>query len=153
MLDEERTCEFDVSEFYFRLTTESIRLLSNRLKTHCSLNRVIHERAALLCDLTSSYATSDMQEHLSIIPTAGDIPLHFAILEASAASIDNVVEVLQEALGTSFAFADAVSLMMYDLVVEEAKTEVLTKLGLSSEQAEKYRKILRKRPSNIVPFR
>lgn len=153
MVDEERNCDLDVSEFYFRLTTESIRLFSNKSKAHCSFRQVIDDRASMAADLLRYYTASDMQEHLAVIPTDGEIPLKITILETSAASIDEAAFTLQEAFGRSIAFGDAVSLMMYDLVVDEAKTEVLTKLGLSSEQAERYRKILKKIPSNIIPIR
>lgn len=153
MLAEERDCELDVSEFYFRLTTESIRLFSNKSLALCGLRQVIEDRASLAAELKDYYAADDMQEHLFVIPTDGDITLKFTILETSASSIDQAATILQEALGRSIEFADALSLIMYDFIVEEAKTEVLTKLGLSSEQAEKYRRILKRTPSNVIPFK
>lgn len=60
---------------------------------------------------------------------------------------------LAESMDLSVAFADALSLLMYDFIVEENKTEVLTKLGLSMEEAERYRRILKKKPSNVIPFK
>lgn len=149
----ERECEVVVSDYYLRLTTEGIRLFSNRGKRHCTFSEVVNARATCVKELTENYQVADMCEHLAIIPTSGDIPLKFTILETSAASLDEAADVLRDALGRPVAFADTVSLMLYDLIVEEAKTEVLTKLGLSSEYAAKYRKILKKTPSNVVPFR
>ena len=153
MLSEERDCEIAVSEFYLRLTTESIRLFSNRYLELCDIRQVIDCRATIASELRFYYSASDMHEHLSVIPTDGDILLRFTILETSGAFIDEAAAMLQEELGRSVEFADALSLLMYDLVVEEARTEVLTKLGLSPEQAERYRRILKKAPSNVIPFR
>jgi len=153
MLAAERDCELDVSEFYLRLATESIRLFSNKSLALCDIRQVIDGRAATAADLSRYYNASDMQEHLSVIPTDGDVTLRFTILETSATYIEEAAVMLQGAFGRSVEFADALSLILYDLVVEEAKTEVLTKLGLSPEQAERYRRILKKAPSNVIPFR
>ena len=153
MLAEERDCELDVSEFYLRLMTESIRLFSNNSLALCDIRQVIDGRATAATELPRYYSASDMQEHLSVIPTSGNVPLKFTILETSAAYIDEAAAMLEEEFGRSVEFADALSLLMYDLVVEVAKTEVLTKLGLLPEQAERYRRILKKTPSNVIPFR
>jgi len=99
------------------------------------------------------YTAEDMREHLAIIPSQGNIELQFAILETSAASIEEAAEILKEALGTSVGFSDAVSLLLYDLVVEENKTEVLTKLGLTAEAAARYKKALKRTKTNVFPIR
>ena len=153
MVAEERNYKIDVSEFYLRLTTESIRLYSNKIRNIANLRDVIDDRAAVAGLLPQYYTQAEMKEHLSIIPTDGDISLKFTILETSAASLDAAAEMLAETMGLSVAFADALSLLMYDFIVEENKTEVLTKLGLTPEQAEEYRKILKKKPSNVIPFK
>lgn len=153
MVAEQRSCEIDISEYYLRLTTESIRLFSNKIQALQSFGEVVDYRAGEASSLADHYSGEDMREHLAIIPTEGEIPIRFTILETSAASIDDAAAMLQEALGTSIAFADALSLLMYDFVVEENKTEVLTKLGLTAEAAERYRKIMKRTSSNVVPFR
>lgn len=149
----ERDYKLDVSEFYLRLTTESIRLFSNKVRAICGLSDMIDGRVAAAPLLPQFYNKADMCEHLAIIPTNGDITLKFTILETSAVTIESAAEMLQKSMGQSVAFADALSLLMYDFIVDENKTEVLTKLGLSPEQAESYRKILKKAPSNVVPFK
>lgn len=153
MIAEERDYRIDVSEFYLRLTTESIRLYSNKIRNIANLRDVIDDRATMASLLPQYYTQAEMKEHLSIIPTDGDISLKFTILETSAASIDAAAEMLAETMGLSVAFADTLSLLMYDFIVEENKTEVLTKLGLTPEQAEEYRKILKKKPSNVIPIK
>jgi hypothetical protein len=152
MIAEERECKLDVSEFYLRLTTESIRLFSNKVRGLANFREVIDDRAAVASLLPKYYTKAEMNEHLSIIPTNGDISLKFTILETSAASLDEAAKMLSDSMGLSVAFADTLSLLMYDFILEENKTEVLTKLGLSSEQASNYRDILKKKPSNVVPF-
>ncbi|WP_242121330.1 hypothetical protein [Sphingomonas lacusdianchii] len=149
----ERCFNLDVSEYYFRLTTESIRLHSNRAFRHSTFREVVDDRAETATDLLDRYEADDMKEHLRIIPSDGDKELRFCILETSAACIDDAIPELEKALGTSVKFADALSLVLYDLVVEANATEVLTKLGLTSEEAEKYRVCLKRPKSNVIPFK
>lgn len=153
MSAEERECRFKVSDYYFRLTTESVRLCSNKKCVHQTFKQVVDGRAECAKSLPDYYTADDMREHLSIIPSQGNIELEFTILETSAASIDEATEILKEALGTSVGFSDAVSLLLYDLVVEENKTEVLTKLGLTAEAAARYKKSLKRTKTNVFPIR
>ena len=149
----ERCFYLDVSEYYFRLTTESIRLHSNRALSHSTFSTVVNDRAENVTDLPERYESDDMKEHLRIIPSEGDTGLKFCILETSASCIDDAIPELEKALGTSVRFADALSLVLYDFVVEANATEVLTKLGLTSEEAENYRVCLKRTTSNVVPFK
>lgn len=149
----ERCLHFDVSEYYFKLTTEGIRLHSNRNFRHSTFNEVVNDRAEHVGELQDRYEADDLKEHLRIIPTEGARGLDLCILETSAARIDDALPELEKALGTSVKFADAVSLMFHDLVVEANATEVLTKLGLTKEDAEAYRVCLKRSTSNIIPIR
>ncbi|MBW6532724.1 hypothetical protein KZ820_18430 [Sphingomonas sp. RRHST34] len=149
----ERECKFKVSDYYFRLTTEGVRLFSNRTCVHQTFRQVVDERADCAKSLPDYYTAEDMREHLAIIPSEGNIELEFTILETSAASIESAAEILKEALGASVAFSDTVSLLLYDLVVEENKTEVLTKLGLTAEAAARYKKSLKRTKTNVFPIR
>lgn len=149
----ERCFNMEVSEYYFRLTTESVRLHSNRTSRHVSFGDVVNSRADCATSLPDRYESEDMKEHLRIIPSGGDKALQFCILETSAASIDDAIPELEKALGTSVKFADALSLVLYDLVVEANATEVLTKLGLTSEEAESYKVCLKRPKTNIIPFK
>jgi hypothetical protein len=149
----ERRCQFDVSEKYFRLTTESVRLHSNRTFKHATFSDVVDARASSASDLHDRYEARNMNEHLRIIPTDGDKTIEFSILETSAERIDGAIPELEKALGTSVKFAQALSLVLYDLVIEANATEVLTKLGLTSQEARDYRVCLKRDRSNIVPFK
>ena len=60
---------------------------------------------------------------------------------------------LGEALGQTVLLTDAVSLMLFDLIVERNATEVLTKLGLTASEADSYRVSLKKKDANVIPIR
>jgi hypothetical protein len=82
-----------------------------------------------------------------------NIGLDFTILETSAVSIEAAAMALGEALGQTIHLPDAISLVMFDLVVERNATEVLTKLGLTAAEADAYRVSLKKKETNVIPFR
>lgn len=143
----EKSYHLDVSAYYFRLTSESIRLYSNLDYKHVTFSDVVNSRSEKVDQIAIRYTSDDMKEHLRIIPTDGDKVLEFTILKTSADNIDDAVIMLEEALGSSVKFADALSLMLYDFVVEANSTEVLTKLGISADEARNYRKILKSNKS------
>ena len=149
----EKAYQISVSDHYFRLTTESIRLMSNKHCSYYSLPMVINERAGRAADLADSYDAEDMRNHLRIISSEGGIQIDFAILETSASSIEAAAMALGEALGQTVLLTDAVSLMLFDLIVERNATEVLTKLGLTASEADSYRVSLKKKDANVIPIR
>lgn len=149
----QRNFNFKVSETMFRLVTESIRLFSNKHLRFASINDVMNDRAPEAATLYSNYRPNSLTEHLRIIPTDGDIGLDLTILEASASAIDGSVPALEELIGSSVSFASAVSLVLFDFIVEEARTEVMTKLGLDAEDAAAFRAAAKRTDSNVIPFR
>ncbi|MDJ0277626.1 hypothetical protein QLH51_12550 [Sphingomonas sp. 2R-10] len=149
----DKVYNISVSHHYFRLTTESIRLTSNKHCSYYSLSDVINERADRANDLIDSYDSEDMRQHLRIIPSDGEVGIEFTILTTNAASIETAALALGEALGQTILFKDAISLMMFDLIVERNATEVLTKLGLTASEADAYRVSLKKKHSNVIPIR
>ena len=153
MVARKKECEFEVSEFYLRLATESVRLFSNKSRDMCVLGQLVDDRASAGSTLPEYYSVENMKQHLEVIPTEGDIRLRFTILETSASSIEDAATILEDAMGTSVAFADALSLILYDFIVEENKTDVLTKLGLTPEAAKHYAKTLVRTKTNVVPIR
>ena len=76
-----------------------------------------------------------------------------ASVESSASRIEEALPELEQAIGTSLQFQDALSLILYDMVVEANATEVLTKLGMTSEEAAEYRVVLKRTKTNVVPFK
>lgn len=144
---------FTVSHYYFRLTTEAIRLASNKALTYYNVSMVINERSNRVSDLVESYDADDMRNHLRIIPTDGDTEIEFNILDTNATCIEAAAVALGEALGQRVLLQDAISLMLFDLIVERNATEVLTKLGLTASEADSYRVSLKKKDTNVIPFR
>ena len=95
----EKAYHLSVSDHYFRLTTEGIRLLSNKHHSYYSLPMVIDERAERASDLADSYDAEDMRNHLRIISSEGEVGIEFTILETSASTIEAAARSLGEALG------------------------------------------------------
>ena len=133
----------DVSEYYFRLTTECIRLHSNSSLKHSTLADMINDRANLANSVTSRCAPQHIIKHLEMIPSKGEIPLAVEILASSSDKINRSSKSIEEAIGSSIEFADALSVIMFDFMVEANRTEVLLKIGLTSEEADAYRKLLK----------
>ncbi|TVV76943.1 hypothetical protein [Sphingomonas solaris] len=153
MADAKRACDFRVSEYLFKLSAEGVRVFSNSVYRHASLGEVINVRADRAGKLAESYETEDLEAHLRIIPADGDIELSIEILETSADFIDAAIPSLEQALGKSVRFIEVMSLMLFDFIAERNTTEVLTKLGMSIQEASEYRIALKRRDSNVIPFR
>lgn len=143
MADVESTYDLHVSEYYFRLATECIRLHSNASFCLSSLSDVVNERSSYAKYLVEKYSSTDIDEHLRIIPTNGGKEVRLKILQTSASSIDDACDVLAEHLGRSMDFADGLSVVLYDYVVHANVTEVVNKLGIYSKDAEAYKAILK----------
>jgi hypothetical protein len=146
MVGEERSIDLNISDHYFRLTTEGIRLFSNREGRYTTLNDVVNDRAGLACSIVQAYQADDLRKHLHFIPADGDVSINLTILETSATSIEHAIPQLASALGSSVRFGEAVSLLLFDWIAERHSTEIVMKLGLSAEEAEIYSQSLRKRP-------
>ncbi|WP_404479061.1 hypothetical protein [Novosphingobium sp. BL-52-GroH] len=143
MADGSNIYRFDVSEYYFRLTTECIRLHSNERKKYSALSDVINFRAERALSVSAAHPPEYIREHLRLIPSTGEIPVEIEILQSSSDKINNGAESISAAIGSSIQFSDALSVIMFDFMVEANRTEILTKIGLTSAEASQYRKILK----------
>lgn len=148
-----RAYRFEVSDYFFRLTTEAVRLFSNSIGKHSCLGDVVDHRSSRMRDIAESYDIEDLQEHLRLIPAQGKVDLSLKVLETSAGAIDAAIPEIERVLGSSVQFSEAVSLMLFDLVVERNATELITKLGLTSSEAREYRPRLKRRVTNVVSIR
>ena len=119
----------DVSEPFFRLTTESIRLHSNETAHHQTLSSLIDHRALDVSGI-NSHDTSTIKEHLVSIPTLGNIRLNLTISKTSAKSLAEVQDVLVRQLGSDLTVADALSILLFDYVVERKAARVMEEFGL-----------------------
>lgn len=101
----------------------------------------------------SQYQPKSLQEHLRIIPTHGDVSLDLMIMERSAVAIDGSISDFETLIGSSVSFACAVSLVLFDFIVEENRTEVINKLGLSVDDAAAFRAAAKRPATNVILFR
>ncbi len=148
-----REWSWNVSEGYFRLITECIRLFSNSRMEFSGLAEIIDTRSASASELHKLYRPEDMKKHLEIIPTDGSVPLKVTILESSYDAIDDSIPSLEEVLGDSVSFANVISLLLFDLVVEENRTEFVTKFNLSMLDAKAYKGAAKRADGKVVPIR
>jgi len=142
----------DASTYLFRLATESVRLFSNREGQFATISQVVESRAGVAKDIPANYEPNELKKHLGIIPTDGEIPIILEILPTAGDDVEQAIPAISRALSESISFANAISIMLFDYVVEENKTEVLTKLGLTVAEAREYSCLLRVRNDNVVPI-
>lgn len=150
---DERSFMLNISESFFRLMTESVRLFSNKQLRCSNISEVVNERATAADSIGSHYRPNSINEHLRIIPTGGDIGIELTILKTSAAVIDEAIPDLERLIGASLSFASAVSIILFDFIVEENRTEIINKLGLNLEDAEAFRKAANRTATNVISFR
>lgn len=131
MSGDTRGYSLDVSEYLFRLTTESLRLLSNETKRYHSLTSLVNQLAGPgAADAIAQHDVETLRQHLSKIPTKGPIRIHLHITKTSA---DNLIEAkkrLAKELGSSLTVGDAISMLLFDFVVERSAAKLLSKLGV-----------------------
>lgn len=146
-------CSWSVSIGYFRLITESIRLYSNATMQFATLADILDGRAANAKEIHKEYEADSLRKHLEIIDTDGLIPINVTILESSYDLIEGARPTLGQVIGDPVSFATAVSLMLFDLLVEENRSELVTKLGLAFMEADAYKAAAKKKNPKVVPIR
>ncbi len=147
-----KSYRLDASTYLFRLATESVRLFSNREGQFATISQVVEARAGVASEIPANYKPDELKKHLKIIPTDGEIPVILEILPTAGDDVEHAIPAISKALSESISFASAISIMLFDYVVEENKTEVLTKLGLTVAEAREYSSLLRGRNDNVVPI-
>lgn len=147
-----KSYRLDASTYLFRLATESVRLFSNKEGRFVTISQVVESRAGVASDIPINYKPEELKKHLKIIPTDGEIPIILEILHTAGDDVEHAIPAISKALSESISFASAISIMLFDYVVEENKTEVLTKLGLTLAEAREYSTLLRDRNDNVVPI-
>lgn len=119
----------DISEHLFNLTTESLRLRSNETKRYQTLESLLSDRMGLPCVL-EDHAPETIREHLSAIPTTGDIRIDLTITKSSADSLDAVKQLISDGLGSEITLGDTLSVMLFHYVVGQKAARVLQRIGL-----------------------
>ena len=143
----------EVSQYLFRLATESVRLYSNKVGALSTLDDTVNGIADRALTIVPEYGSAAVQEHFRIIPSGGTNRLAITILESNAPSYALAAEMITSVMSKRMGVIDAVSLALYDLIAEQEVAQLAAKLGVSSEAAAGYRKLIRQSESNVVPFR
>jgi len=131
MSGDSRDYSLDVSEYLFRLTTESLRLLSNETNSYQSLTSLVEKLAgSSAAEALAQHDVETLREYLSKIPTEGPIRIHLQIAKTSA---DNLMEAktrLGDELGADLTVADAISMLLFDYVVDKSASKLLAQMGI-----------------------
>lgn len=121
----------DISEHLFRLTTESLRLRSNEMQSYQTLDNLVDARTADISRL-GDRDIATLKEHLVTIPTQGNIRIELTISKTSASGLDQVKDLLSRELQENLTVGDALSVLLFDYVVEQKTARVLETLDLNS---------------------
>lgn len=128
-----RSYALDISEHLFHLTTESLRLHSNETKRYASLASLVSQRL-LAPSSIDDHKPETIREHLSAIPTKGDIRVYLSITKSSADNLSEVKRRLGETLGSDVTVGDTLSVMLFHYVVDQKAARVLERLGLCDSE-------------------
>lgn len=129
MSGDSRGYALDISEHLFHLTTESLRLRSNETKRYQTLASLVNSRVAFSCKM-EEHDPEIIRDHLVTIPTKGDIRIYLSISRSSADSLVEAKKRLGSQIGSNLTVGDALSILLFDYVVEQKATRVLERLGL-----------------------
>jgi len=129
MDDESRRYALDVSEDFFKLAVESLRLHSLETRRFQTLSGLINARAT--GDRPIGAARLELlKEHLSLIRSKGDIHITFKITQTSADNLAEAKARLARQIGGNMTVADALSLLLFDYIVERRAAQVVKSMGL-----------------------
>ena len=132
MAREARTYAFDVSEYFFRLTTESLRLYSNETKRYQTLASLVDHIAPSALSTISEHDVETLREHLELVPSKGNIRIHLTATRATAEYLAEITRHLSKVFSSAPTVADAVSVLLFDYVAERNAAQLLKKLGLDT---------------------
>lgn len=138
MSDSVEKIDMSVSDSLFRLTTESIRVLSNERHEYVAIGDVVNAHAARMRQTSPTHTPKTAGAHLAIIKTDGDIPIHIEIRRSSYEDVLASAEILSHVLATSVRFADAISVLLFDFIAERETMRLAARLGLRGKSAEEH---------------
>jgi len=123
----------DVSEHLFKLTTEGVRLRSNETRSHQTLAGLLAEQIDTPRELDDRTAET-IREHLSAVPTSGDIRIDLVITKSSADGLDEVKRQMSKKLGSNITLGDTLSIILFNYIVSQKTAEIMRKIGLGREK-------------------
>lgn len=131
----------EVSAYFFRLASESLRLFSNERLAFGSLRELVEMRAADAVEGLAKHAAATLRGHLETIPSNGGVRLELALSEDARAALLRARTRLATHLGQETSPADALSVLLFDYVVEQQAARLLKKVNggnLPPRDAESY---------------
>jgi hypothetical protein len=135
MAAEDQRFELKISEFLFRLTTESLRVRSNEILRLLSVGELVDH---LLAQNDNDDAGSDaalLRDHLRTIPSNGAVALAMVLGDASASRLREMRRILSDRLKQPVSYADTISILMFEYIASKKAISVLQKLGVLSDRA------------------
>lgn len=128
-----RRLSLDVSEEFFRLATEALRLRSNDVLRCETLDGMFNQRILKTANI-DEVAPDTIRQHLSVVPTQGNVRLSFSI---NATSADNLAEVKRQlcmSLDFEITAADTLSILLFHYVIAQKAARVFERIGLRNSQ-------------------
>lgn len=128
MEEECRKYALDVSQHFFALAAEGLRLHSIETRRFQSLSNLVNARA-LPDRRIGDHRPEIIRSHLSQIPTKGDIHITLKITKTSADTLAEAKARLGRQVGASMTVGDALSLLLLDYIVEKQVRAVEADVG------------------------
>lgn len=124
-----RSYALDISAELFKLTTESVRLHSNETLRYQTLAQLVTHRLSNHA-VADGYDPTELRGFLNSLPTRGNVRIHLNISRTSALSLVEIKKRLSLEIGGTLTVGDAISLLIYDYLIEHSAARVLPNVGL-----------------------
>lgn len=127
-----RSYALNISAELFKLSTESVRLHSNETLRYQTLAKLLAGRI----NKDTPLNTEDpgvWKEFLDAMPTRGDVRIHLNISVTNADSLVEIRDQLSQEIGNRLTLGDAISILLYDYLIENRATRVLSRLPLGEK--------------------
>lgn len=129
MSGETRGYTFDVSEGFFRLTTECLRLRSNETLRYQSLASLLEGLTPEGAPKLAGIDTDTVRDHLVSIPTRGAVRLFIRMSRESADLLVEAKRALAVRMKARLTVADAISVLLLDYLIAQKADNVMRRIG------------------------
>ena len=127
MTDADHRHELLISPELLDLAAECVRLRTSETKRLATLDALLADRIAL-CTTSEDTDWASIRDHLDAFPTDGAVALA-VVLPGSCPSLARLREIVSEMVGSPVTEAAALSVPLFDYLVERRTTKILSKLG------------------------
>ncbi|MGF7149811.1 hypothetical protein FHS96_003468 [Sphingomonas zeicaulis] len=129
MSGETRGYTFDVSEGFFRLTTECLRLRSNETLRYQSLASLLEGLVPTGAPRLVALDGDVVRDHLVTIATRGSVRLFIRMSRESADLLVEAKRALASRLNIRLTVADAMSVLLLDYIIAQKADNVMRRIG------------------------